>query len=141
MATKIVDVTHGKDGKKLELPPSHKVVHIEYTDPDSGMIYGGEFTIKRLNIGDLRKAAINRTQLNGGVKEELLDENVKFMNMMMSHLSVAIVKAPDWWKPEEFYNGRVIFEVYEEVARFEDSFRSAVRSGAPAAPADSTPAA
>jgi hypothetical protein len=136
MATKIVDVRAGNNGSK-DLPSTHKVVHVDYTDPETGLQYGGDFTIKRMTLGDIRKSAVMRAQLNGGLPESAIEENVRFLNTILAHLSYSIVKSPDWWKPEEFYNGGVIYDLYKEVTVFEDSFRPLISKGPSSAKADS----
>jgi len=135
MTTKIVDVTKQQKGK--ELPNTFKVIHVEYVNPDTGKTYGDDFTIKRLNIGDIRKVAIRRAELNGALPEDSLDVNVKYMNAMIAHLERAIVKSPEWWTPEEFYDGSILQEVYEEVMSFEESFREAARKRTSGATRDS----
>ena len=129
MATKIVDVKTGVNGAKLELPPMHKVVHVEYTDPETELLYAGDFTIKRLTLGELRQAAIRRAQLNGGIPEEAIEENIRFLNAVLSKLEFNIVSSPEWWNPDAFFSGRVIFDLYDEVTKFEDSFRRPARGG------------
>lgn len=134
MPTKIVDVSKGVEEKRL--PLTQKVVAVEWTDDETGQKRVGEFTLKRMNLGDLRKAAIRRAQLNGGLPEAAIDEDTRFMNMMLANLEMTIVQSPDWWKPEEFYNGRVIYDLYNEVISFEATFRSALRGGTSGAQGD-----
>jgi hypothetical protein len=126
MATKIVDVRKGMD-EKLSMPSTTKTFHVEYKDPENGRVYGGEFTVKRLNMGDIRQVAIKKAQLNGGVKEENLDTSIRFINAMLAHLEFALIKFPDWWQPDTFYSADVISDIYEEVISFETSFREPVQ--------------
>jgi hypothetical protein len=126
MATKIVDVR--KDQAEIVgLPASQKVFHVDYTDPETSRQYGGDFTVKRLNIGDMRQVGIRRAQLNGGLSEESLDRNISYVNAMLAHLEIALVKTPDWWKPQEMYNADVVADVYQEVMLFEETFRRTVQ--------------
>ncbi len=125
MAAKIVDVRDSEEAK--DLPSTKKVIHVEYVDPETGRSYGGEFTIQRLNLGDMRRVAIRRAELAGGMPVESLDENTQFMNAMSAHLEFAIIKSPEWWNPDVLFDGSVIVDVYEEVTRFEQSFRDAAK--------------
>jgi len=122
--TKVVDV---RKADVVRLPPTQKTFHITYTDPDSGHIYGGDFTVRRLTLESIRRLAIRRAELNGGMPEKAIDDSVLYINTMLAHLEQAIVKAPEWWQPSEFYSAAVIQEVYAEVMQFEDSFRKAIR--------------
>ena len=56
---------------------------------------------------------------------------------MLSHLKFAIVKAPDWWKPEDFYTMELVDLVYEKVMEFEYSFRRPMGERPEGAPVDS----
>lgn len=135
MATKIVDVT-GKQ-EHSDLPATQKVIHVEYTDPESGLKYAGPFTIQRLNVGQMRQMAITKAQLNGGMAEDAIDQNIRYINQVMAHLQHAIIKAPDWWRPDDFYSGDILIEVYEEVMNFEDTFRHAAQKRSQGAQANS----
>lgn len=120
MATKVVDA---RAPEKAALPKMQAVIHVNYTDPDTENVYGGDFTIRRLPLDLIRKVALRRAELNGGIPEKSLAEDVVYLNAMLAHLEQAIVKAPDWWKPTEFYSTDIIVEVYSEVMKFENSFR------------------
>ena len=118
----VVDVR--EDAKKLISGPGDitKTFNIRYTDP-TGRDYAGDFTVRRLNMGAIRKMAIRKSQLNGGEPDSALDETIVQLNSMLAHLEVALVQAPEWWNPDSFYSGDVIVEVYKEVMSFEDTFR------------------
>lgn len=125
METKVVDVRKGS-GDKKDLPAPKKVVNIEYRDQETGRTYAGDFTFKRLNLGDIRQMAVRRAQLNGGLAEETLDRVTRIMNSMLAHLEFGIDKAPDWWQPDSFYTGDVVVKVFEAFMEFQDSFRVAI---------------
>ena len=133
MATRIVDVRE----KAEKLPPTTKVVNVTYTDPESGLSQSGEFTIKRLNLGDIRQVAIRKAQLCGGLSEGAIDSKIAYFNQMLAHLEFALYDTPKWWRPEEFFDGEVVVDVYEEVMRFEESFRVSVGAQSPENKADS----
>ena len=126
MATKIVDVKKS-NAEHAKLPNTQTVLHVEHTDEDTGLIVAGEFTIKRLNLGDMRQVGLRRAQLNGGMSEDALDEIVVSLNAMLAHLEGAIVKAPEWWQPDNFYSGDLVALVYGEVLNFEATFRVSAR--------------
>jgi len=132
MTVKIVDARTGKVNKE-ELPPNMKLVNFSYTD-ENGAIYGGDFVFKRLTIGDIRRMAVRRAQLNGSFPENVIDEDVAYMNIMLGHLEVATVKAPDWWKPDDLYDPQIVLNLYKEVLAFEASFRRALQKRPAAAP-------
>ena len=111
---------------KVTLPFPQKTFHVEYTEPETGHVYGGDFTVKRLTMGDIRQVAIRKAQLNGGVAEDALDRNVRYVNSMLAHLEIALTQKPEWWKPDTFYNADVIAEIYSEVISFEESFRHVI---------------
>ena len=125
MATKIVDLRASGQKSDKDLPKNTTVLHVDYTDPDTEMTYGGDFTVKRLNMADIRQVAIRKAQLNGGIAPDLIEPGMSYFNSMLAHLEVALVQTPEWWKPDEFYNADVINDVYQEVMSFEDSFRRA----------------
>jgi hypothetical protein len=141
MSAKIVDVRGGSNGQGPVLPPPRKTIHMEYTDQESKLLYAGDFTVKRLTLGDMRRVAIKRAELSGGVKADALDMNTQAMNTMLAHLEVAIEKAPEWWKPSDFYTADPIADLYEKVIDFEDSFRRPKEAGPQGLEGDSEGAA
>lgn len=125
MPAKIVDVTKSSEAGK-DLPATQCVKHVEYEDPENGRRHSGEFVIRRLNLGLMRQVSVRKAELNGGMPHDSLDPATRQLNSLLAHLEFAILKAPEWWKPEEFYSGDLIAQVYEEVMNFEDSFRRPV---------------
>ena len=129
MSTKIVDVTN--EAARPALPKSQAVLHVEWIDPDTKRTQAGEFTIKRLTLGDYSQVAIKRAQLSGGMPEASLDEGTRLLNGVLAHLSVAITNAPAWWIPENFYDPTILYAIHKEVMAFEKTFRDAVARNEP----------
>lgn len=122
MTTKIVDARK-PDETAGNLPPSQKAIHVTYTDDESGNTFGGAFVIRRMNIGQMSQMAVTKAEMNGGMPDDSIEPAMRHLNTIRAHLRHAIVKAPEWWKPDEFYSGDILMEVYEEVMNFEESFR------------------
>lgn len=118
------------------LPPTQTIIHMEWTD-DAGLTLAGYFTVERLNIGKLRAVALREAQLNGGMKAEALGNGPAQLNAMLAHFEQALIDHPKWWKPDEFYDTDPIYALFEEVMRFEGTFRRApVRAVASSPEAD-----
>jgi hypothetical protein len=140
MATKIVDVRKDRD-EASALPATSKVFHVTWEDPETRQTYGGDFTVRRMTIGDMRRIGIRKAEMNGGQSTEALDKSIGYVNAMLAHLEVALVKRPEWWKPDNFYSADLIAQVYEEVMKFEDSFRVLVPEKGTSAAEASAPVA
>lgn len=125
---KIKDLSQEMREKK-ELPPMHHAFYLEMKDPDSDRMLTGTFMARRLNVAQIRQLALIKAELNGGHAEGVLDRSVALLNHMLAHLRVALVSAPDWWKPDEFWSGDVITHVFDEVMSFEDRFRETPPGG------------
>ena len=94
--------------------------YIEVKSEQDGRVYAGDFTFRRLNIGQIAKVGVETCRLNGGFK---VDDNTDFLNTMLATFVYAIVKAPDWWKPEELFDYKIAGEVYNKYLEFEATFR------------------
>lgn len=105
-----------------------KSVHIKHESEVDNVLYEGEFTIKRLSISDFNKQQIRKLQLNGGYHYDSsnpgvgVSRDVDFFNDVISHLEIAIIKAPKWWDLDEMTDVGVVYAVHEEVIAFENSF-------------------
>jgi len=132
VTTKVVDVS--KTEEYQNLPPTQRAYHFSYTDSESGLDYSGVFVFRRLNVGDMRGVAVRTAELNGGMPQQSLDRHIAVLNEWLASLEHAIVKAPEWWKPNDFYTADIIGQVYAKFEEFEATFRGAVR-GRPSAPA------
>lgn len=109
-----------------------KTVFVEFKSEVDGRTYNGDFTFKRLTIGDIARVGVERARLNNGLA---VDETTDRLNEMFAALRFAVVKAPDWWKPEDLFDGRLLVHVHERYMEFASSFRLPV----PAPPAAPTP--
>ena len=97
-----------------------KTFLFEYKAED-GKNYTGKFTCRRLTLGSLGEFGVIKARLNGG---ELVDASIDFMHEMLAYCRVAIIDAPDWWTPEEFYDAKLLRHVYDYMRLWENSFRS-----------------
>lgn len=130
MTTKIVDVRKGAGANGAEISFT-KVFNLQYTDERTGAVLAGDFTVKRLTVGDVGKIAIRKAQLNGGQAEDAIDVNTRWLHQMIAHLEYAITDAPKWWKPLDFYDAEPVEQLYEKVVEFELSFRRPVPAQSP----------
>lgn len=114
------------------LPPNTKVVYIE--KQSAGRVYSGDFTFKRLTIGELGRLGADIARRNGGLP---VDDTTERVNIMLAHFAIGITDAPKWWNPEELYDLSLVREVFEQQMKFEASFRPALQKQAEASPSDS----
>ena len=90
--------------------------------------FTGNFTTKKLTLGDISRMGVIKAQLCGGlvydpVSGKGVETHVANVNEMIAHCKVALVNHPDWWNPEEFIDPDLLNLVYKEVLTFENSFR------------------
>lgn len=114
---------------------------IDYTSPEDGQRYAGAFTCRKLSIMDLSKMRMRTAQLNGGmhcVRDDNgdptgqgVDEHTEYFNSMLSQLEVSVVTAPQWWDLGTISDADLVRKVYEEVEKFEQTFRNRGRAVAP----------
>lgn len=81
--------------------------------------YKGVFIIKRLTIGELQQyESIRVNQLSPGSR-------LSFQHVAdaLAYLAFAVVKAPDWWKPQTFHNGVLVLALYRKVNALHANFR------------------
>lgn len=107
-----------------------KTVHIEVKIPERQAdgtfrqrTLEGDFTIRRMTIGDVGRCGTELARLNGGVPETAMDESALAINTMVAHFKFSIVKAPSWFKLDEIYNLEILNAVFAEVMAFQSSFR------------------
>ena len=113
---------------------------IDYTSPEDGQRYMGAFTCRKLSIMDLSKMRMRTAQMNGGmhcVRDDNgnptghgVDEHTEFFNGMLAQLEVSIVTAPPWWNMETISDTDLVRKVYQEVEKFEQTFRDRGRASA-----------
>ena len=109
--------------------------------------YEGQFTCRRMTVKDRTRINVRKAQLSGGmycVRDENgmptgmgIDEETEGTNYMLAYLEVLLVSKPDWFKADEVFDLDVMFAVYREVEKFNDSFR--VVRGDAAAPNGGSP--
>lgn len=132
---RIIDIETADDEeirKKLRFVKSFSFSHFS---EDDGVLYEGTFTAKRVNLGDIGQIAVMKSRLNA---ELVIHRNLDLMHEMLAYLTYALVKAPDWWNPAEFYDAQLLSSVYNYVRSWEDSFRLTVDKRRGAAAKDSS---
>lgn len=92
---------------------------LTHEDDDGNPLFG-RFLMKRLTIGEIAQAGVYKAELNGG---HTVDGMTEFLHEMLSITQFAIVKFPEWWKPVEFYDGRILRSVYDHWRAYQNSFR------------------
>lgn len=110
-------------------PPNQQTSHIEIRSKVDGQMYAGDFTFKRLTLGDIARQGVTQARLNGGLP---VDDTTEHLNRMFATLIVGVVKAPEWWHPEDFFDGLLAKAVYEKFLEYQASFRPAVPEPPPA---------
>lgn len=109
---------------KSPLPANEKTITIEYRG-EGGKLYAGDFTIRRLSVTAQGRVGAELARLNGGNK---VDPVTEFLNTMLAHFPYAILKAPDWWDPNDekkpsSYDVRLMKEVFDAIMAHEQTFR------------------
>lgn len=111
--------------QEAKLPPFEKTFAIEERG-DDGKMYAGDFTIKRLSIGNLGRVGTEIARLNGG---NTVDQTTDYINTAIAHFKFAIVKAPDWFDVDKLYEPKVIKKVFDTILEHERSFRPSEDAG------------
>lgn len=105
-----------------------KDFYVKHTSAMDGKVYEGTFTCKKLSIRDLTQLGVRKVQLNGGYHYDEkkpgcgIDPETDFMNQMMSHLEISVIRAPLWWDLNTMIDSELVGAVYKKVAEFENSF-------------------
>lgn len=105
----------------------NKTFQIDYFSKVEDRRYSGTFTTKKLNVGDLSKLGLRKTQLSGGYSFDEatgkgVDSATFMLNEMIAHCEIALIQKPEWFVPEELVDANLLRNVYEEVASFEADF-------------------
>lgn len=93
--------------------------------------YQGNFTTKKLTIGDMLKMGTEMAQMTGGLSYNPLTGRglpygQSIMAEMIAHCTVALVQSPEWFsEPTKLTDIALLEAVYKEVDAFEASFRRA----------------
>lgn len=102
---------------------------IDFTSEIDNKRYLGEFTVKRMSISDFAALGVRKSQLNGGMHHDEkhpgmgVDADTDEINAILAHLDICIKKAPDWWNLNEIADVQLVYNLYQEVMNFENSFR------------------
>lgn len=114
---KVEDITE-KQQSKL---PNTKTIYIEIESIDERRSYTGEFTFKRLNLGEQSAMAREIALRNGN---NSIAPQAAFMNVMLVTCAFSVVKRPDWFnEPDRLFDLSIVAAIYKEVMAFEASFR------------------
>ena len=105
-----------------------RTFQFRYESALDNQVYEGTFTCRKLSIKDLAQMGVRKVQLNGGYHYDDknpgcgIEEHIDGMNAMISHLEIALVQVPYWFKLEEIFDPQLMTEVYMKVVEFENSF-------------------
>ncbi|MCB0012895.1 MAG: hypothetical protein KDE34_13370 [Anaerolineales bacterium] len=106
-------------------------------DPD----LRGEVTFRMLTAKESMQAGLNQVQYRQGRPPEALDFYTNSMIMLLSHLELAVIKAPMWWyreveekgkrtlipDPSSIRDAQLLISIWEEYVAFRDTFPSITR--------------
>lgn len=92
---------------------------LDYVDAD-GKRWHGEFTCKRLTIGDIARRGVEKARLNMGENVDIMTDEI---NHRIAHCIVSLVKFPEWFEPMNMYDLEILYAVYGRAVEFHNSFR------------------
>ena len=130
----VIQLQDGEKGKKTIVNTENKTTS-EQTDKNplehhfylearsivDNKMYAGDFTVTKVSIGGIGRIGVLRAQLNSGLFVDITTDNLHYM---ISHCQVSCTRYPDWFKDPSKLNDIYILEkVFEEVRKFEESFR------------------
>lgn len=113
------------ESKTLQL---QKTVNLTWTNPDTGITYAGDFTMKRMTLLEISQMGADISRRTGGLN---VDEITETIATMMAQLRFSLVAWPEWFSLDQLYHMDLLTLVFREVREFLDTFR---RSPAKAAP-------
>jgi len=94
----------------------------DYTDA-RGKQWKDKFTNQILSIRQRQQVKIIKAQLGGGIAVSALDADIWTLNEMVAHMTVSLIKRPDWAKElTSLLDENLIEALYEEVASHEAQF-------------------
>lgn len=108
---------------------------IDYKSEIDQQHYVGAFTVKRMSIADLASLGVRKAQLNGAMHYDPrkpgqgVDADTDELNGVLAHLDICLIKTPDWWNLSNVADVGLLYTVYEEVMRFENTFRGRTMGG------------
>ena len=97
-----------------------KTFYVAYTDLETGELYTGDFTCRRLNQIQVLQYGAEKARLVSGMP---VDGGFDFLATMLAYLNVTFTIKPGWWKPEQLYDVSAIRALYDYVRAWESSFR------------------
>lgn len=107
---------------------------VSHKDPETGELYEGQFTTKRLSIGDRGRLGVRKAQLcsgmhcvrddNGAATGQGIDEQTDQLNGMIAHLEIALIQKPTWFDLNQITDVTLVEAVYNRVVEHELSFKS-----------------
>ena len=106
------------------LPRKQNTFHLTYYSPYHDKTLSGEFIIKKLNVREVAQVGVRRAQLNGGATG--VDVVSSMFNLWLAQFEFSIIKAPEWWAPNDEYDENLLEIVFGKVVSFENSFRAAM---------------
>jgi len=117
-----------EDESTTEFPTSGPREEREYTFVISwkdgrGKLWKGTFTNRVLSIRDRQTVGLMRARMAVGVALDSLDSLTSEINLMIAHLSVSLIKRPDWASDLGALDEvRLLQEIYMEVLNHEATF-------------------
>lgn len=109
--------------EKRKKAQREKPFHVHFQSAD-GAVYDGDFTNKILSLGQRSVVGALQAKFADGVPYETLDYDTRRLNEMVAHLSVSLVRRPDWFKDiAGIYDVDLLQVVYAEVLTHEAEFR------------------
>lgn len=106
-----------------------KTIFFEYRSPIDDVLYAGNFTFKKLNIGGLSKLGVRHATLNGGFQPGEIDEATNDLNQKVATLMQWFegTEVPPWAKDwSMLYDPAIVYRLYKEGNSFEATFRRPV---------------
>ena len=105
------------------------VFSISYNSDVDDCVYAGTFRCRKLAVQDFVKLSALKSKYNGGMYYNAekpgigVDQTTDSFSHMLAHLELVLTDKPDWWNLESVGDIGVVTAVFEEVAKFENSFR------------------
>lgn len=110
------------------LPSMQTTFAVKVKGSDTGQVFEGSFTYKRLNL----RAKSNAAKLAARLNEDLanLEPDMKFTHQILAELRYSLIESPEWWQKSDFglelFDENVIFEIYKNCVAFEKDWTDKV---------------
>lgn len=116
-----MDIFGSGDPRQRGLVKTFNISHFSSIDNKR---YEGQFTTQKLRVGDWIRIGVVKSSLS--MNCATLDVRATDYCEMLAVTQVALIQKPHWFEdPQELYDGDILSKVYEEVMKFENSFRRA----------------